>query len=298
MAVDLGMSVRWGRRVGGFARSIWRQGFRARLGVVLFLLLVILAVLGPTLAPFGVNDQELANRLNPPVGFGGDWSHPLGTDFLGRDVFSRVLHGARTSLTVATLVVVFSGIIGSALGIVAGYRRGVVGILIMRWVDVWMAIPGLVIALLVLVYLGASKWSVIFVLTAIYWTLFTQVSRSAALSLSNASFVEAARVCGSKSSRIMIRHVVPHWISPLSVLAILEFAKVLISEATLSFLGFGIQPPEASWGLDIALGRAYLFSAWWLVTVPGVALTLTVLAVHYIGRWLREPQAPQRATAS
>ena len=267
-------------------------GSRTRTKVYLLLLLgfVLLATIGPLLAPYGVNDQDLANRLEPPLGFGGEWTHPLGTDYLGRDVFSRTLHGARSSLIVATSVVVVSCLIGTTLGVIAGYRRGVLDAVIMRWTEVQMALPGLVIALVILAFIGSTKWGVIFVLSLTYWMIYAQVARSLVLSLSSSGFVEAAIIAGSTSRSIMFRHLVPNLMMPVSVLATLEFARALIAEATLSFLGFGIQPPDTSWGLDIAVGRQYMLNAWWLVTIPGVALTLTVLSVNGIGSWLRDIQ--------
>jgi ABC-type dipeptide/oligopeptide/nickel transport system permease subunit len=274
--------------------SLWtrlrRSRFRTKLYLLLVVAFVVLATLGPVLAPYGVNDQSLSERLLPPIGFGGDWRHPLGTDYLGRDVFSRTLYGARSSLIVATSVVVLSCVIGTTLGIIAGYRRGILESLIMRWAELQMALPGLVVALVVLAFIGSTKWGVILVLSAIYWMVYAQVARSSVLSLSSAGFIEAAIVSGSKSRSIMFRHLLPNLVMPVSVLATLEFARALIAEATLSFLGFGIQPPETSWGLDIAVGRQYILSAWWLVTIPGAILTLTVLSVNGIGGWLRDMQ--------
>jgi ABC-type dipeptide/oligopeptide/nickel transport system permease subunit len=273
-----------------FIKRLRRSRVRTKIYLFLVLAFVLLATVGPLLAPYGVNDQDLANRLTPPWGFGGDWTHPFGTDYLGRDVFSRTLHGARSSLIVATSVVVLSCLIGTTLGVIAGYRRGILEALIMRWTEVQMALPGLVVALVILAFLGSTKWGVVFVLSIIYWMIYAQVARSLVLSLSGSGFVEAAIIAGSTGRYIMLRHLVPNLVMPLSVLATLEFARALIAEATLSFLGFGIQPPETSWGLDIAVGREYLLSAWWLVTIPGAVLTLTVLSVNGLGSWLRDLQ--------
>lgn len=275
-------------RIAADLQRLWNSSRAAKVAMGLLVALVLLAVFGPLLAPYGVNEQDLSNRLTAPVGFGGTWSHPLGTDFLGRDVMSRLLHGARNSLIVATSVVLLSGALGTVLGTLAGYRRGIWEIVVMRWVDVWVAIPGLIVALVVLGFIGSTKWGIVLVLTAVYWMVYAQLTRNVVLSLSSSQYVEAARICGTRRWRIMTRHILPNLVPAVSVLAILEFAKVLIAEATLSFLGFGIQPPEASWGLDIALGRQYILSAWWLVTVPGVVLTATVLAVHNVGEWLQE----------
>lgn len=283
------------RKMGtAFGRSLLRRvsatNPRTKVYLLLLLSYVLLATIGPILAPYGVNDQDLANRLTPPLGFGGGWAHVFGTDYLGRDVFSRTLHGARSSLIVATSVVILSCLLGTTLGLIAGYRRGWMESLVMRWAEVQMALPGLVVALVILAFLGGTKWGVIFVLSIIYWMIYAQVVRGIVLSLSSSGFVEAAIIAGSTGRRIMFRHLVPNLVMPVSVLATLEFARALIAEATLSFLGFGIQPPETSWGLDIAVGREYLLSAWWLVTIPGVLLTLTVLSVNGIGGWLRDLQ--------
>lgn len=155
-----------------------------------------------------------------------------------------------------------------------------------------MAVPGLVIALVVLRFLGSNKWGIVLVLSAIYWMLFAQVARSAVLSLSTSGFVDAAILCGTRRRTIMFRHIVPNILAPLSLLVVLEFSRIMLAEATLSFLGVGIQPPEASWGSDIAVGRQFILSAWWLVTIPGVLLTLTVLGVNLIGGWLRDLAGP------
>lgn len=275
---------------GSWLTRLRRSRVRTKVYLLLILAFVLFATIGPLVAPYGVNEQDLANRLAPPLGFGGEWSHPLGTDYLGRDILSRTLHGANSSLIVATSVVVISGLLGTTLGVIAGYRRGVLEAVIMRWSEVQIALPGLVVALVILTFLGSTKWGVILVLSAIYWMVYAQVARSLVLSLSASGFVEAAIIAGSSGRTIMARHLIPNLVMPVSVLATLEFARALIAEATLSFLGFGIQPPDTSWGLDIAVGRQYLLSAWWLVTIPGVVLTVTVLAVNGIGGWLRDIQ--------
>lgn len=259
------------------------------LAAALFLaLLVLVALAGPALLPRSPAAVDLSIRLLPPAWLPrGRWDHLLGTDHLGRDVLVRMVAGARVSLLVASLVVLVAGGFGTLMGGIAGYAGGRADALIMRVVDVQVAFPGLLLALLMLAVVGPSLATVVIVLSFSGWMIFARLTRGLVLSLRHAPHVEAAEVLGCSPVRVLARHILPNLAAPLLTLAVLEFAHMILAEAALSFLGVGIQPPETSWGLDLAAGRNYVVRAWWLVTFPGLAIALTVFAVNLLASWLR-----------
>jgi peptide/nickel transport system permease protein len=263
-------------------------------GVVLIAALVLMAAAAPLIAPYSPTTQDLRARLAPPAWEdNGSWKHVLGTDHLGRDVLSRVIHGSRVSLTVGAAVVLIAGSFGVALGLVAGYRGGRTDSFIMRWIDTQVAFPGLLIALIILAVIGPSMLTVILVLSLNGWMVYGRLTRGAVLSVRQAAYVEAAEMVGCSGMRVVFRHILPNLTSPLLTLAILEFARIVLAEAALSFLGMGIQPPATSWGLDVATGKNYMFRAWWLVTFPGAAISVTVLGVNLVASWMRLISDPQ-----
>jgi peptide/nickel transport system permease protein len=266
------------------------------LAVVLLVALVLVAIFAPFVVPFDPEDQSLMARNQPPMteAESGDSAlpHLLGTDQLGRDLVSRLFFGARISLAVGLAGAVFSGVVGAVLGLIAGYYRGVVDDIIMRLVDVQMGFPSLLTALLVLYVLGPGVWKVILVLAVTRWMVFARVTRSLVLSHREEVFVEAARTVGCTDRRILFKHILPNLLSPLLVLVTLEVATMMLTEASLSFLGLGVQPPQSSWGLMLAQGRAYATSAWWLITFPGLAILLTALSLNLIASWARAVTDP------
>jgi len=273
--------------------ELWRDkaGFT---GVALVAALILMAVAAPLLAPYSPTTQDLRSRLVPPVWEdNGSWKHILGTDHLGRDVLSRVIHGSRVSLTVGAAVVLLAGTFGVVLGLIAGYRGGRTDSVIMRWIDTQVAFPGLLIALIILAVIGPSMLTVILVLSFNGWMVYGRMTRGAVLSVRQTAYVEAAEMVGCSAMRVVFRHILPNLTSPLLTLSILEFARIVLAEAALSFLGMGIQPPATSWGLDVATGKNYMFRAWWLVTFPGVAISITVLAINLVASWLRLVSDPQ-----
>lgn len=284
------------RRSGGLRNlflELWRDktGF---IGVAMMAALLFMAVAAPLIAPHSPTAQDLRARLKPPVwSEDGSRQHLLGTDNLGRDVFSRVIYGSRVSLMVGALVVLIAGTFGTVLGLIAGYRGGRTDNFIMRWIDTQVAFPGLLIALIILAVIGPSMLTVILVLSFNGWMVYGRMIRGAVLSVRQTAYVEAAEVVGCSGPRVVFRHILPNLTSPLLTLAILEFARIVLAEAALSFLGMGIQPPATSWGLDVASGKNYLFRAWWLVTFPGMAISLTVLAVNLVASWMRLVSDPQ-----
>ncbi|MEM6762972.1 MAG: ABC transporter permease [Pseudomonadota bacterium] len=270
-----------------------RSDFPGLLGVSFLVLLLFVAVFAPLIAPHDPAAQNIIMRLKPPVWVdGGTWNHILGTDHLGRDVLSRLLYGSRFSLIVGFAVVALAGSFGVLMGLIAGYCGGRVDNWITAIVDTQVAFPGLLLALLILAVIGPSLATVIIVLALNGWMVYARVTRGVVLTLRKTAFVEAAGLIGCSVWRVLGRHLLPNLSAPLLTLGTLEFARIVLAEAALSFLGLGIQPPATSWGLDVAQGKDYMFRAWWLVTFPGLAIALTVLAINLIASWLRVTTDP------
>ncbi len=267
--------------------ELWRDK-AAFFGVVICIALIFISLSAPLIAPYDPAVQNLRDRLQPPVWLEkGSWNHVLGTDHLGRDILSRVIHGGRVSLSVGAIVVLLSGSFGVLMGLLAGYRGGMTDSFVMRWIDTQVAFPGLLLALIILAVVGPSMTTVIIVLSLNGWMVYGRITRSAVLSIRQNAYVECAEILGCKGSRVIRKHILPNLTSPLITLGILEFARIVLAEAALSFLGLGIQPPATSWGLDVATGKNYIFRAWWLVTMPGLLISIMVLAVNLVASWLR-----------
>jgi peptide/nickel transport system permease protein len=262
---------------------------------VFLILLALAAVFAPWVAPFDPEEDSLFMRNMPPMTMpedGGAIPHLLGTEQLGRDELSRLIFGARISLAVGLASVLISGSIGTLLGLMAGFYRGHVDDLIMRLVDIQMGFPSLLLALFVLYVIGGGVWNVIFILAITRWMVYARVTRGLVLSYRENVFVEAAKATGATDRRIILRHLLPNLISPILVLGTLEVAYVILTEASLSFLGLGIQPPMSSWGLMLSQGRQYITTAWWLVTFPGLAILLTALSLNLLAIWTRTISDP------
>jgi len=288
-----GRRLEWLQGLRGLGQELWRDkaGF---IGVILISALVLMALTAPLIAPYDPTAQDLRARLRPPAwSEKGTWNHVLGTDHLGRDILSRVIWGSRVSLLVGTAVVLIAGTFGVVMGLLAGYRGGRTDSFIMRWIDTQVAFPGLLLALIILAVIGPSMATLIIVLSLNGWMVYGRMTRGAVLSVRQTPYVEAAEIIGCNGRRVIFRHILPNLTSPLLTLAILEFARIVLAEAALSFLGLGIQPPATSWGLDVATGKDYLFRAWWLVTMPGVGIAVTVLAVNLVASWMRLISDPQ-----
>jgi peptide/nickel transport system permease protein len=268
------------------------------IGMVLIVLFVAAAVLAPILDLPNPLRGDLKARLAPPTWTGllAPGAHPLGTDQLGRDILSRIIFGSQITLTVAAYAVVLGGIVGVLLGIVAGYFRGPVDRILMRLVDIQLAIPLMLLALLVVAALGPSLTNLVVVLAVTSWIRYARIIRGQVLTLREREFVQSARAIGASTTRIMLRHILPNVMTPALVVATLELARIIIMDATLSFLGLGVQPPASSWGRMLAEGRVYISSAWWIVTFPGLAILLTVLSVNLVGDWLRDYFDPRLRT--
>jgi peptide/nickel transport system permease protein len=263
-------------------------------GVGVLALLVLTAVFAPLLAPHDPAAQSLQNRLRPPFWYPeGSLENPLGADGLGRDILSRMIYGSRVSLVVGASVVLLAGTFGTLMGLIAGYRGGRTDSIIMRVVDTQVAFPGLLLVLIILAAIGPSMTTIIVVLALNGWMVYARITRGVVLSVKEMPYVEAAEIVGCPSKRVVLRHILPNLTSPLLTLAVLEFARIILAEAALSFLGVGIQPPQVSWGLMVAQGRDYLFNGWWIITWPGLAIALTVLGINLFASWLRVAADPQ-----
>ena len=278
----------------------WRDYLRAlasdkiTLASAAFLAILAVATLGADfVAPYDPVQLNLKERLLPPFSAGASGvPHILGTDELGRDMLSRLIYGTRVSISVSLIGATVSAVIGIALGLVAGFLRGPLEDLIMRTVDGMLALPSLLVALFILFLIGGGYANLILVFALLHWMVYARMARGLALSYRESTFVEAARSIGCRDSRIMAKHLLPNMASPLLVLFTLEIAILILSEASLSFLGFGIQPPDPSWGLMIAKGRDHMRSAWWMVALPGVAIMLTALSLNLIAAWVRAVSDP------
>ena len=270
-----------------------RTSFTLGVGVFLVFLVLALALSGPFLAPFDPAEQFLERRLEPPTR-----THPLGLDELGRDILSRLLHGARISVSVGLAVVVLAGLVGTGLGALAGYAGGRLDHLLMRLADVFLAFPGILLAIALVAALGPALQHVVLALVVIGWTGYARLVRGQVLQLREQEFVQASRVTGVGGVGIVFRHLLPNVLPVLMVQASLGMAGAILAEASLSFLGLGIQPPAPSWGAMINAGRSHLLDAPHLTLVPGVAILLTVMGLNFLGDGLADLLDPQRETES
>ncbi len=279
---------RWHQRLVT-ARRLFFSSRAAMTGVPLIAIVSIAAILAPVISPSDPFKQDLDKTMQPPVwSAGGTLSMPLGADHLGRDMLSRIMRGGRVSLMVGVSVVLLSAAIGVPLGLLSGYMRGVVDETIMALVDVWLAFPFLLLALLVVFLLGTDVRNVIIALGLAGWVTYARVVRADVLSLREREFVIAARAMGAGQARIILVHVLPQIVTPVIIVATLHMGVVILAEAGLSFLGLGVQPPTPTWGNMLAEGREYVLNAWWYATFPGLAIMITVLGFNTVGDWLRD----------
>jgi peptide/nickel transport system permease protein len=267
-------------------RRLWRLAWQSpwlRIGGGLFLALLALALLYPWLGHADALTMNVSDRLQPPLGFGGVWAHPLGTDQLGRDLLARSLLGMQYSLLIGASATVATFALGAAIGIFAGFKAGWADLLLMRLADAQLAIPAIVLAVTVLGVARPTVPLIVAVLALAAWPTYARVLRAAARGERQRDSVRAARGLGASDLRIMLTLVAPVVVPPVAFVAILELARMVIFEALLSFIGLGLQPPLPSFGTIIADGRKYLINAWWVATAPGVLLVLLLLAINMVG---------------
>ena len=260
---------------------------------VLLVLLIIPAITADWLAPHDPIHGVVMDRRQPPVFFGGTWKYPLGTDRIGRDILSRIMYGARVSLSISLVGIFVGGIIGASLGMLAGYFGGWIDTVIMRLVDISLALPAILLALVLAAATGPSFQTIIVVVAFVLWALYARQVRGEVLSIRERDFVARARVAGASQLRVMARHILPNVTNTIIVLATLQVGSVIILEAALSFLGLGIPRPTPAWGIMVADGRQLIVSAWWISFFPGLAITLTVFSLNLLGDWLRDRLDPK-----
>lgn len=295
-------------RLTDLLRSFWtarktQQFISNRLNLVglFFVALVVfpaifasrIEIMGVPVQPFSIatyspTEQDLFNRLAAP-----SMKHPMGTDQLGRDIFSRILYGARISLRIGLTVVSITLAIGTTVGVVAGYAGGWVDEALMRFVDVLLAFPGILLALVIAGILGPSLTNIMIALAVVGWTQYARVIRGSVLSVKENEYVKSAQLMGVTTPRLLARHVLPNVITPVIVLATMDMAYVILGTAGLSFLGLGAQPPTPEWGTMLAGGRDYVTTAWWIVNFPGLAIMITVLGFNLLGDGLRDVLDPR-----
>lgn len=264
------------------------------IAVPILLALVVGGIFGGWIAPYDATEFDLAQRLAPPAWHpDGTSAHLLGTDSLGRDLLSRILIGTRVSLLVSLAALSAGAVVGTALGLLAGYKGGLVDAVIMRLVDAAIGFPMIFIALLFVAIVGPHPLNVIISVAAVLWSRFARVIRSEVLELRERQFIASARVSGVGTLTILVRHLLPNILNTLVVMASLQMGWVILVEASLSFLGAGIPPPAPAWGAMVADGRDLMTSAWWVPTFPGLAILLTVLALNLMGDWLRDRLDPK-----
>jgi len=263
------------------------------LGILTFCL-VIPALLASQVAPHDPLKGSLANRLKAPAWQdGGSLNYPLGTDKLGRDILSRMIHGARVSLVVSLIAILVGGAIGTGLGLISGYFGRWVDSLIMRLVDISLSLPTILLALVLVAAVGPSFSTVIIVLVVLLWARYARLVRAETLAMKERDFIARARVAGASHVRIMLRYIFPNVVNSLVVLATLQVGYVILLESALSFLGAGLPRPTPAWGLMIADGRELIVTAWWVSMFPGLAIMLTVLSLNLLGDWLRDHLDPK-----
>lgn len=265
-------------------------------GLVLLLGFLVVAVLAPILAPHDPMQQNLRARLAPPFWLdGGTLEHPLGTDQLGRDLFSRLVHGSRVAVLVAFGATGLAVIIGTVLGLLSGYFGGAWDSIVMRVVDIIVSVPNIILYLTIVALAGPSLVLVIAVIGLLGWTTTARVVRSEVLSLRQREYVEAARALGQRETSAAFRQVLPNVLGTVMAVGTLKASTVIIAESTLSYLGFGVQPPTITWGQLLAQGQQYVATAWWLSTFAGLSITLFSLSLIFLGNWLRDVFDPRTA---
>lgn len=275
-------------------KGVRRAGLSGQIGLILVVGTVLTATLGQFLMPYDPVAINPGNAMRPPLPLeGSDPAHLLGTDNLGRDMLSRLIEGSRISLLVGVFAVALSGTVGMTVGVTAGYFGGWVDAVAMRIVDALLAIPSILLIMVVMGILEPGVSTLIVVLGLTSWVIFARQIRSEVLEIRQRTFVRVAITFGAPTTKVIWRHVIPNVMPTFIVLATLTVATLIVTESSLSFLGLGIQPPTVSWGIMLTSGRDYLTTAWWISTFPGIAITLTVLGILFLGDWLRDVLDPR-----
>ena len=273
--------------LSGSLRRMCRENRLALVSAIVIGLFMLAAIFAALLTPYTYDQQDIMARLSAP-----GWKHLFGTDEAGRDIFTRMLYGSRVSLLVGLVPTALSMLIGAALGILAGYAGGRTDTVIMRFADIMLAFPSMLLAMVIMYTLGDGIINIFIALTLVNWAGVARIVRAETLKLKETEYVEAARLSGVGRGRIMLRHILPNCIPDLIVLFTLNIPSAILAESSLSFLGLGIRPPEASWGLMVNVGRQYLYTQPWLSLIPGAAIMIVVLAFNFLGDGLRDVLDP------
>lgn len=262
-------------------------------GLVVIVLIALVAVFADLLAPHSPIEQYRDALLVPPVWAGGSWNHPLGTDDIGRDILSRLIHGARLSMIIGSIVVTLSLVVGTVLGLAAAFFKGVTDIAIMRLMDIMLALPSLLLAIVIVAILGPGLFNAMIAVSIVTLPHFTRLARASAMSELTREYVASSRLAGAGSLRLMFMTVLPNCLAPLIVQATLGFSNAILDAAALGFLGLGAQPPTPEWGTMLAGSLQFIQRAWWVVSFPGLAILVTVLAFNLMGDGLRDALDPK-----
>lgn len=279
------------RQVVRTGRKVLGANYLVQFGLVFLLLIVVVAALAPVIAPYDPSTQNFMEQLSPP-----SLDHPMGTDRFGRDIFSRVIYGARLSLEVSLVSVGFAMSVGVTLGLLSGYFSGYLDELIMRMMDMVFAFPAIILALTLIVVLGQSLVNVMIALGIVYTPIFARVTRSGVLSVREEEYITAAKAVGDTHFNIIRKDVLPNVVAPIIVQATVSFAFAILAESGLSFLGLGAPPPTPSWGRMLSQSRAFMQQAWWWSVFPGLAIMFTIMAWNFIGDGLRDVLDPKHDT--
>ena len=273
-------------------RNFFKSGV-ATAGAVILTLVVMMAIFADVLAPFDPNGINIVDRLSPPFSEKSGVYHVLGTDALGRDILSRIIYGSRISLLIGVCAVCVGALVGVTFGLLSGFKGGAWDNVIMRITDVQLAIPFLILALAVIAILGNGLVNVVMVIGLTSWMLYARTVRAEVMSIKNQDFVLMAKAMGVSETKIMLRHILPNVSSSIIVISSLQVARVILFEASLSFLGLGVPPDITTWGSMISDGRNYLNNAWWIATIPGLAIFFTVIGINLVGNRIRDLLDPK-----
>lgn len=267
---------------------LWKKSHLTMVGTIIIGFFFLVAIFAPLIAPYSPIEQNLSRRLIGPSS-----EHFFGTDHLGRDIFSRVIHGSRTALWIIFLVSVISTAIGTVIGLVSGFFGGVIDEILMRITDMFLAFPSLVLAMFIAAMLGPNLTNAIIAISLVGWTVYARLVRAEAIKIKSMPYIEAIRSVGASQLRIIILHVLPMCISPILVQMTLRMGTIILTAASLGFLGLGAQPPAPEWGVLVSDGRAYLMNQWWISTFPGIAIAIVVLGFNLLGDGVRDMLDPR-----
>jgi len=272
----------------------WRLAVVPHVPATILCIFILVALFAPQLSPYSPTEAHFLDKLMPPAWVeGGSSEYILGTDFMGRDVLSRLIHGSRVSMTVGMLVIVVAGSLGTVIGVISGYFGGWIDILLMRFTDITLSIPAILMAIILVALFGASYFNIILVIVLLLWPRYARQIRGDVLNVKEQEFVALADVAGCSHIRIMWQHILPNVLPTILVLATLQVGWVIILESSLSFLGVGIPPPQPAWGVMVAEARGLVSSAWWIALFPGLAILFNVLSLNILGDWLRDRLDPK-----